>query len=530
MIYKVLVVDDEPYIVNWISQMLLASTKYNFKVYKADSAKKALNILEEYAIDILMTDIKMPGISGVELSKIVRKRWPECKMIFISAYSDFEYAKEALSSGVVEYILKTQEDEEIFEAVDKCIDLLEKDKMSKKLLEKADMSIKSLIPYYRLRTLQVMYNMNLELEPEIIRERFDEIKIDIDPRRGFFALICRFDTVKADDFLSVQNNISKCITIQDIIDKNVKDKMNTSAFLMHESEKQSIYIILQEKHGFEGKCREYIEENIHNVQTTIKTIMNIETSFAFSQEKTDFKTWKDTFTKLKTLLDSHYNEKNIVLFDTNNADKKRGKKVNFEISISRLRENIISGNYNNCSKILDDFEQHDEQKVQYFYNNTILLISYILNNAVSKNETTRFKEYSEFNNSKEAYLYLKKEISYLCDSIGKINQYSKVDLINRIKEYIKNNITENFSLESMAEEMYYNPSYLSRIFHNETGITLKSYVDNVKIEKIKELLSNKDIMVKDISEKTGFISATYFSQYFKKHTGLTPNEFRRKLS
>jgi two-component system response regulator YesN len=159
-----------------------------------------------------------------------------------------------------------------------------------------------------------------------------------------------------------------------------------------------------------------------------------------------------------------------------------------------------------------------------------LLISYILNNAVSKNETTRFKEYSEFNNSKEAYLYLKKEISYLCDSIGKINQYSKVDLINRIKEYIKNNITENFSLESMAEEMYYNPSYLSRIFHNETGITLKSYVDNVKIEKIKELLSNKDIMVKDISEKTGFISATYFSQYFKKHTGLTPNEFRRKLS
>lgn len=73
MIYKVLVVDDEPYIVNWISQMLLASTKYNFKVYKADSAKKALNILEEYAIDILMTDIKMPGISGVELSKIVRK-------------------------------------------------------------------------------------------------------------------------------------------------------------------------------------------------------------------------------------------------------------------------------------------------------------------------------------------------------------------------------------------------------------------------------------------------------------------------
>ena len=128
--------------------------------------------------------------------------------------------------------------------------------------------------------------------------------------------------------------------------------MNTSAFLMHESEKQSIYIILQEKHGFEGKCREYIEENIHNVQTTIKTIMNIETSFAFSQEKTDFKTWKDTFTKLKTLLDSHYNEKNIVLFDTNNADKKRGKKVNFEISISRLRENIISGNYNNCSKIL----------------------------------------------------------------------------------------------------------------------------------------------------------------------------------
>lgn len=171
-----------------------------------------------------------------------------------------------------------------------------------------------------------MYNMNLELEPEIIRERFDEIKIDIDPRRGFFALICRFDTVKADDFLSVQNNISKCITIQDIIDKNVKDKMNTSAFLMHESEKQSIYIILQEKHGFEGKCREYIEENIHNVQTTIKTIMNIETSFAFSQEKTDFKTWKDTFTKLKTLLDSHYNEKTlfclILIMQIKSAERK----------------------------------------------------------------------------------------------------------------------------------------------------------------------------------------------------------------
>ena len=63
----------------------------------------------------------------------------------------------------------------------------------------------------------------------------------------------------------------------------------------------------------------------------------------------------------------------------------------------------------------------------------------------------------------------------------------------------------------MAEEMYYNPSYLSRIFHNETGITLKSYVDNVKIEKIKELLSNKDIMVKDISENRFYFSYIFFS-------------------
>lgn len=93
---------------------------------------------------------------------------------------------------------------------------------------------------------------------------------------------------------------------------------------------------------------------------------------------------------------------------------------------------------------------------------------------------------------------------------------------------MKEHLTGELSLDIMADELHYNPSYLSRLFHQLTGITVSQYITRVRIDKAKEMLENKDTKIKDICKAIGFDSPSYFSRFFKKETGYTPQKYRDK--
>lgn len=126
-LYRVLLVDDEPYIVECVENLLEEQSKLSIEAYRAYTANQALRILNERKIDIMIADIQMPGLSGLKLARVVRDRWPACRVILLTAHAEFEYAREAMQADVSEYVLKTDSDSVILEAFHNCARNLERD-------------------------------------------------------------------------------------------------------------------------------------------------------------------------------------------------------------------------------------------------------------------------------------------------------------------------------------------------------------------------------------------------------------------
>lgn len=120
---KILIVDDEPIITDGL-YTLLCQANDDYDVYKAYSAAEALRLLDEIRMDIVLSDILMPGMNGIEMLTQIKKRWPTCHVLFLSGYSDFEYVQSAMQLGADTYILKSQGDEVILENVVQTVRLL----------------------------------------------------------------------------------------------------------------------------------------------------------------------------------------------------------------------------------------------------------------------------------------------------------------------------------------------------------------------------------------------------------------------
>jgi YesN/AraC family two-component response regulator len=136
-VYRILVIDDEDIITDSLARMLESLTRFDLDVYKAYSAAEALERLEKTDINIVITDIQMPGKTGLELLKDIRASWPGCQVIFLTGYGEFEYAVQAVKYHAARYILKTEGYEPLIEAVADSIEAVKQEERNAAILEKA---------------------------------------------------------------------------------------------------------------------------------------------------------------------------------------------------------------------------------------------------------------------------------------------------------------------------------------------------------------------------------------------------------
>lgn len=132
--YRLLIVDDERHIVEWLYELFATTEEWELEVLRAYDGLEALDILRKTRIDVVLSDIRMPGMSGLELIRQVSQNWPQCKVIFLTGYSEFETIYDASKYQFVSYLLKTEEDDAIIDSVRKALQLVEKemsDKQSK---------------------------------------------------------------------------------------------------------------------------------------------------------------------------------------------------------------------------------------------------------------------------------------------------------------------------------------------------------------------------------------------------------------
>ncbi|MBE9915915.1 response regulator [Paenibacillus donghaensis] len=135
--YRLLIVDDMPIVADGLEGLLRGAVHLNVELYKACSGSTALDILRSKRIDIVLSDIKMPGMEGIDLLKEIRLHWPHCKVVFLTAYDDFEYVRSAMSLGGFEYILKVEDDRKIIRTIERAINSLNEENVARSLIQQA---------------------------------------------------------------------------------------------------------------------------------------------------------------------------------------------------------------------------------------------------------------------------------------------------------------------------------------------------------------------------------------------------------
>ena len=544
--YRMLIVDDEPLIADSIYDLFIDQPELQLDINTAYSGTEALERAEKEKIDILLTDITMPGMDGFELQKAVLRIWPECRVLFLTGYDEFDYVQSAIRNKGADYILKSEDDSVVIGAVRKTIGEIERERKNRLLLERAKNSISLAMPLLRAKCLAGIaegWNGSFgDLEGQL-----KEFGIPLDVRMLLMILVGRPDC-----WASKAGNPQKNMIlygIQDAVQKQIQDFARAASFV---SGRQIVWFV-QPKEKADGgsreawdRCVQVMKGSMDSFQETGRGLYNVPVSYAVC----DPVPWKDVPSKVEEL-ERMLRRESVLSTETlliggetgGSSGGKTGKTKGEEQlrprlnRISSLRYCLDNGMQKEFFAYFEELTDALETDAgtgafaEVFYSISVIFLSYLnrwnLEEKVSRQiGLNRLTNMWLFRSWPEAVSYFRNLAEILFGMQKKESFLSANRVFGFIQSYTEQHIGEDLSLSKFAELLHYHPFYLSRLFKQVTGESLSSYVSRVKIRKAEQLLRGGNEKINEIAVSLGFETASYFSRCFKKYTGRTPQQYR----
>jgi len=508
--YQLLIVDDECMIADLLFESLSQELEEELICHKAYSARSALTIMEETTIDILLTDITMPGISGIELHKSTMQINPRCKVIFLTGFNDFSLIQYALRSESVDFILKSESNDVIYNSIRKAVkeldDALHTEKM--RLLSHKQWELS--LPILRERLVLAL------LDGEAYkREAFEEVEFPMCLDSGVQLMMARVD--EGSRISGTEQFKLKC-TVDEYL------KQDVAVFsVIHGGD--ILWLVQSPK-------KEHIKSSMAAIQDICHKSFNTMMSFVLSesclQYEEIFSAWyslKQTILKLRSLSPGMLlieNRQNPAMNAGQNSDNII-RKINHSIEILQ-REN---------------YEEHIAELKSYIGNTApdkptrmevalhIYLAFFSRANRGGVSLDISFADFLSCGDNWDEFTQLFEKLAE--DFFTKHNKTAFAhtnEVLGNLYRYIHENLDGDTSLNKLAEISHFNPSYLSRLFKQLTNENLTDYIGRLKYEKAVKLLTETDMRIIQISAELGFETQAYFWRFFKKYAGVGPQEFR----
>jgi two-component system, response regulator YesN len=541
--YRVLIVDDESYVVDWISDLLESQIEPEFDICRAYSVTEALEWLNRAKIDIIITDIKMPKMSGIELSQKVRENWPQCKIIMLTAYSEFDYAYESIKNNVVSYILKDEDDAHILAQVRKATDLLDEESRNAKLLNDTRKQVIESVSVVRNELVIGLLSGSTRDISGIIRQ-LNDIGVHFDADAPFLLFITRLEGGLQE--LEIVERYNRFSSVMRLANHYFYTNFNCC---FAENSKNSIICIMQTIN------KEQIVFPVVIVGGTLETIqqacmdtLGLRVSFALYGAAEEASRLPEAMQSLEDLLLLQPDD---TAFIITVPDSVRAVTIPSDSVESSAIHGTLAGKLVGyltadrpdefkqalevvCKRLENCVSWQDNNALELYYASAVAIVSYIsrrkLNDKIAYKTGLDglFRPY-ESGSWKNAADNLRR----LSEAIFQLQRESEGQLPNNItlavKNYINGHITEDVSLIKLSEVAGYNATYLSHLFREQTGITLKEYISRQKLVRITELMSDLGSNINDVALKAGFESRTYFNNFIRRMTGMSPQEYRAQL-
>lgn len=519
MMYHAIIVDDEK-IVRLALRNMIEFEPFGIELIgEAKDGLEALNLIKEHDVDIIITDLKMPNLDGIELIKTLKQSEFKGRILVLSNYDDFELVKEALKSGASDYILKgTMKVSDMKSAIQKLIQSLDEDKLRDEKIMGDTIEIKRGKRLYRDKLLKSICISPYDFEylSQLISEH--QFHIDLYDNYYFFITLDRLSAAIKDKKIVDLNSLG--FNIKSIALDALNNKSNGEIIDLRKDE----YVLIVPKALIE------LPVNVsEKIISRLNMYTNQDASVVMSEGPID-KLYELVLMSKKYALYNFYT-------GTNKSYYLNAFKPLYEMNVDyeKLFTNIKFWLYNNqWDKIENVFnEVICEGEINCIYPRVIksicvVLLDFIINvqklpnkdgfkNTIQSLRDITFKE-----DYIEAIFNLLRAIEI------QFNHEPESDIIERVEYYIKKHIEKKITLKAVADYVHLNPSYLSRLFKQEKGINLIEFTNQLKIEKAKYLLKIESNSVEQVGYAIGIKDPYYFNKVFKKNVGMSPTAYRNK--
>ncbi|MFA9462812.1 MAG: response regulator [Velocimicrobium sp.] len=536
--YKVLIADDEKKVCQLIKILVEWDSLDMEVVGMVHNGYEALEMVREKKPQIIITDIRMPGLNGLEMIQEVRKEDQKIKFIIISGHREFKYAQAAVKYGVNEYLLKPIRQEEL---VNTLLAIKEKFRQQDAIISSEE-QLKKQIEDNRLKLrkrlfLDVLFkgtSKKSELQIDFINEEYN-----YSFQKGCFQVICiKLDHAKKiyhsntqiledksvhllmqelspycfDLGVIYENGVISCIL--NFLNENeliIKNKIKT--LLKNSMLQDAIYQPLEVTVGM-GTVSEHIEEMID--------------SYRHAESAYQQRILNGTGKVLECITEYNSGLADSIIFQEFNKS--------FPFSINNLNLNQIQDDIDSLKKnLLERTETTGHEILQMTKEVCNLYLLYMRSNNLyiedSENFIQEFNEYADdCNSTQELFRHLSQTISKSIVGIIEDKRQETTKPIRLAKQYVEQKYMNSLTIEDVSLQVGFSSSHFSTIFKKETGVTFLEFLSSVRMKHAKDLLKegNKNIAV--ICEEVGYSDVKYFTKSFRKHTGLKPNEYRKLYS
>lgn len=489
---KILIVEDEIYARKSMKKQIQECMKeQECRIFEAVNGKQGIEIVKTERPDMVFTDIRMPVMDGLEFLKQLRNLELKIKVVMVSAYADFEYAKSAIKFGAQEYLLKPIDDKELRECLGKLEDIEQK-----KTDQKVSTGEDSLARFISERIFSDTYAGDF-VNQNIFRKIF-----------GAFQIVVLYFKQGQD----IEPEV-----LFELLRKTEEEKIFTGFRLIQIQKFQ--YVIVMYTDGQSSFRQKKLIKNLRN--------MGISVWAGVSRSCTNIAEIRQAYQQAMVALEYKvFYQERLFLFE----DIARQPQVDFcmtDIQKERLKIALVKGNLEKSRGILGEIfkeisgcENISRKSLELFLTQISLMFHQI------SGLLYRFR-ILEFDSMKALQVVIEEKMEEICSISEKRKMGGGEEIVQNMKIYAKEHCSKDITVKMLAEEMFFmNADYLSHLFKEKVGESYSVYLKNIRLKKAKELLKEDKFSVTEVAAMTGYNDTSQFIRVFKQNVGITPKKYR----
>ena len=522
---KVMIVDDEPFIAQGL-QVLINWKRQNFEIVKiAENGQEAFDYLKENEIDLVITDIKMPIMNGVELlQKVKEEKVSDAYFVILSGYNDFKYARDAMRYGCLDYLLKPIKKEELLAILRKVADMNQENVEIEKHQKETESAffqkhlITLIVGKYDEASLEYVNN-NMKLSDGV---RYVIIEVpDVDESEVAEGGVLQY----RHDMDEASERIMGADKKHLLYDVSLNHGSYDTGFIYCD-------YMAEEKNMDEMEYFAYLQKNLQEA-------LGREIRIIAGKKVPDISSLSKSYSSACILMSQEvFHESRPVVTYEKEMSVNPGKEMIFKHSIDELINAIELNDEALIHKSVNSF--YDDIGAAGPGNSVSLNINYLLfqlihmavelDDEIDQEEILHRISESSFDDgvrrgsSKHMYKFACEYAEYL----QQLRKNMSHGILKDVEKEIKENYSENLSLKKLSEKYFINCSYLGSLFSKKYGVSFKDYLTDYRINEAAKMLINTGDRIVDISAAVGYKNSDYFIRKFIEIKGMTPSQYRRQ--